>query len=99
MKIHAPNKSYTGISAGVTFVNGVGETEDPRIIEWFKKSGYVVEEQNEEPSEDFFESMTVEELKAYAEEKGIDIGKATSKDGIIKKIQKVEEADDQEEVE
>lgn len=35
---------------------------------------------------DEFESMTVEELKAYAETNGIDIGNATSKDGITKKI-------------
>lgn len=33
------------------------------------------------------EEMTAEELKAYAEENGIDIGKATSQEGILKKIQ------------
>jgi hypothetical protein len=33
------------------------------------------------------EDMNVEELKAYAEEHGIDIGKATSQEGILKKIQ------------
>lgn len=32
------------------------------------------------------EQLTVEELKAYAEEKGIDIGQATTQDGILKKI-------------
>lgn len=35
---------------------------------------------------DEFSSMSVEELKAYAEANGIDIGNATSKDGITKKI-------------
>lgn len=35
---------------------------------------------------DEFTSMSVDELKAYAETNGIDIGNATSKDGILKKI-------------
>ncbi|WP_317050725.1 hypothetical protein, partial [Clostridium neonatale] len=30
--------------------------------------------------------MTVEELKEYAQEKNIDIGKATSQSGILEKI-------------
>ena len=46
-KIYAPNKEYTGISAGVPFVNGIGETSDPHIIEWFETHGYDVEEQEE----------------------------------------------------
>ncbi len=31
-------------------------------------------------------NMSVEELKAYAEEVGIDLGKSTSHEGILKKI-------------
>lgn len=42
-KIYAPNKEYTGISAGVPFVTGVGETDDPRLLEWFRTHGYEVE--------------------------------------------------------
>ena len=34
--------------------------------------------------------MDVEELKAYASDNGIDLGKATSKDGIIAKIKESE---------
>ena len=34
-KIYAPNKEYTGMSASVSFCNGVGETDTPHIIEWF----------------------------------------------------------------
>lgn len=37
-------------------------------------------------SADEFSKMTVEELKAYAEEHGIDIGNASSQSGISKKI-------------
>ena len=46
--IHAPNREYTGLSAGVPFINGEGKTEDPYLIEWFKTHGYTVEE--EEPA-------------------------------------------------
>lgn len=96
-KIFAPNKEYGGISAGIQFSMGVGETSNPHLIEWFKSKGYTVEldaaelelpvpdpEQDDEGSD--LENMTVEELKAYAEENGIDIGQSTSQKGILKKI-------------
>lgn len=44
MKIYSPNKEYTGISASVSFCSGVGETDDPHLIEWFKEHGYETEE-------------------------------------------------------
>ena len=43
MKIFSPVKDYTGVSASVPFCNGVGETDDPHLIEWFKDHGYEVE--------------------------------------------------------
>lgn len=36
--------------------------------------------------------MTVEELTAYAKDNGIDIGQATTQEGILKKIKAVKEA-------
>ncbi|WP_099205646.1 hypothetical protein [Scatolibacter rhodanostii] len=57
-KIIAPNKQYAGVSAGITFVNGVGETEDEHLIKWFESKGYNIEreeplpEQEEEPEEE-----------------------------------------------
>ncbi len=44
-KIYSPNKHYTGISASVVFAMGVGETDKPNLIEWFKEHGYRVEEE------------------------------------------------------
>ena len=41
-QIIASNKDYTGESASVTFVKGVGETSDAYLIEWFKEHGYTV---------------------------------------------------------
>lgn len=40
MKIYAPVKNTNGIYASVHFVNGVGETNDPHLIEWFRSRGY-----------------------------------------------------------
>lgn len=98
MKIYSPNKEYSGISASVTFVNGTGETDNPHLIKWFKQHGYKVEETeslgetvppeniNSPDEEQDFSEMDTDMLKAYAEENGIDIGNATSKEGIVKKI-------------
>jgi hypothetical protein len=47
-KIFCPNSQYSGISASVTFVNGVGETDNAQLIEWFKTHGYSVEEDTDE---------------------------------------------------
>lgn len=92
VKILAPNKSYTGVSASVNFVNGVGETEDENLIGWFKEHGYdVIEEDTDVKTvEKTLDQMTVEELVAYADEKEIDIGKSTSQSGIVEKIKAAE---------
>lgn len=42
MKIYAPVKDANGTWASVRFVNGVGETNDPRLIDWFRTHGYKV---------------------------------------------------------
>ncbi|MFD2658623.1 hypothetical protein [Gracilibacillus thailandensis] len=49
-KIKAPNKDYTGISAGVSFVKGEAETDDKWLIQWFKNKGYEVEEEKKTTS-------------------------------------------------
>ena len=101
-KIIAPNKNYNGTSASVPFVNGVGETDNQNLIRWFKENGYTVEseadpgavpedvlETNPEAvPEDILEleNMSAEELISFASNNGIDIGRATSKDTILKKI-------------
>ena len=38
---------YSGESASVFFVEGVGETDDPHLIEWFKSKGYAIEDEPE----------------------------------------------------
>lgn len=43
MKIYTPVKNASGVWCSVVFTNGVGETNDPSLIEWFKEHGYKVE--------------------------------------------------------
>lgn len=53
-KIIAKNKQHTGITASVSFVNGVGNTDVPRLIKWFKDHGYeVLDEGKPEEPENF----------------------------------------------
>lgn len=45
-KVYAPNKAYNGITATVRFLQGEGETDNPKLLKWFEKKGYrVVKEQ------------------------------------------------------
>lgn len=50
-KIYAPVKDYNGISAGVSFREGIGECSSPYLLKWFREHGYKVEEM-QEPVED-----------------------------------------------
>ena len=47
MKIYAPVKNTNGVYASVRFVNGVGETDNPHLINWFKTHGYGIGENGE----------------------------------------------------
>lgn len=64
MKIYAPVKDTNGVHASVRFVNGVGETDNPHLIEWFRLHGYRVEDSNLviEPQNDQIE-MENDEIK------------------------------------
>lgn len=69
MKIYSPVKDATGIWASVKFVNGVGETDNPRLIDWFKSHGYSVEKCEETPKSSLekCESQRVEMLPTALE--------------------------------
>jgi hypothetical protein len=98
VKIICQNKSYSGVSASVTFVNGIGETDDPRLITWFREKGYTVENGHmiEDDTETALKDMTVKRLQAFAAEKGIDITGLRSKADILDAITLVldDEGDD-----
>ena len=63
----------------------VEETPDIQLSE-------VEEENTDDKEEKTLKDMTIDELKEYAEKNNIDIGKATSKSGILEKIQSVKKA-------
>ncbi|WP_277293014.1 hypothetical protein [Veillonella montpellierensis] len=42
-KVYAPLENYNGISASVEFVDGVAETDNDNLLEWFEERGYIVE--------------------------------------------------------
>lgn len=73
-QIIAPNKDYTGESASVTFIKGVGETSDAYLIEWFKEHGYtVIEDEATEvqpvtPEEDPVADVETEEQSEETQE-------------------------------
>ena len=42
-KVRAPNRTHSGISAGVSFVAGVGHTDNPAALAYFRRAGYGIE--------------------------------------------------------
>ena len=65
VKIHSPVHGFSGESAGVQFRDGIGETDNPWLIQWFRDHGYEVVGQLAETTAD--ESAPGEEAE---EEKG-----------------------------
>lgn len=48
--IKAPNKSYNGTSASVSFRDGEGKTDSEHLADWFRKHGYeVIQEEIQAP--------------------------------------------------
>lgn len=92
-KITAPVKNFSGIRVGVQFTKGVAETDDPRAIAFFSRSGYKVEHDAEpvtlsQPFPDGTpdKSWKSAELKHYAAAHEIDIKGASNKDEILAAI-------------
>jgi hypothetical protein len=40
--VRAPNTAHNGTTAGVRFTAGVGRTDSPAALAYFRKAGYVV---------------------------------------------------------
>ena len=102
MKIYAPVKDFNGWRNNVRFVNGVGETDNPHLAEWFESRGYKVEktlekcddsiekvlEKCDEPTEPDFDSMNPNELREWMKEHGygFKIKNIRSKDKLLEII-------------
>lgn len=68
------------------------EMEDEHVISAVKVLGDVTKNQSD-TKDGPFEGMSIDELKMYAEQRNIDIGKATTEEGIIKKIEESQKAE------
>lgn len=77
---------YTLIRENVERVVTCDSDRDRLIMDGF--SVLDVKEATQDPQDHSIslEDMTVEELRAYAQENGIDLGKSTSQSGILEKI-------------
>lgn len=77
----------------IRFTDGVAETDDANVAKKLQKLGYKVEGELSYNTDSPLSEMSVKELKAYAEEKGINIGNATKKVDIITIITMIQNAD------
>lgn len=67
-KIYCNNNQYNGISAGVNFVNGVGDSNVPHLLSWFIENGYTVIEDLREPGD--YDAMNYKDLVELAKQRG-----------------------------
>ena len=66
-KVYAPLQGYNGISASVEFVNGVGETDNENLLEWFEEKGYTVEREKPKRAKKATEDVAEEVAEEVAE--------------------------------
>lgn len=89
-KITTPVKGFSGAVAGVTFTDGVGETDDEGAIAYFTRHGYDVEKTVAIPEGKPTGDWKGDQLKAYAEKHSLDLGSAKTKPEIVAAIEKAE---------
>lgn len=96
-KIETPVAHFTGISAGVSFVDGVGETTDEAALAYFTAAGYIVSGEVAEDAHTLDQKpvskMTIDELKILAQQKGITIPSGAKKPDIQKLLDSKDLAD------
>lgn len=84
------NIAYTGEHGPCMFINGKTETRNPWFAAWFEGNGFKVNKIVEEPkmlSTDELSSMKVDELKALADEKGIEYDSKAKKEDLIQLLE------------
>lgn len=86
--VNTPVEGFNGKVVGVTFVNGTADVDDEAQLAYFERQGYQViyapaAAEVEIPEGDPADGWTVPQLKAFAESKSIDLGKAKTKPEIL----------------
>ena len=67
-KVYTPLQGYNGISASVEFVNGVGETDNENLLEWFEEKGYTIERDEKQKRAKKSKEVTEETSEGATEE-------------------------------
>lgn len=71
--IQTPVKGYTGKVAGVSFADGVGETDDPAALAYFERHGYDITPHSPPADGDKGKELSPKEkLQAEAKALGLD---------------------------
>lgn len=90
-KVTTPVEGFTGVVVGVDFKDGVGETDSIPALEYFERQGYTIENDEPDfPEGDPTEKWKVDQLKAYATAKNIELGDAKTKDDILALVKTAE---------
>lgn len=82
-KIYCNNNKYNGISAGINFVNGVGDSNVPHLIAWFRENGYTIVEDPREPG--IYDPIAYKKLIEIAKERGFN-GIGLKKEQLIQAL-------------
>jgi hypothetical protein len=88
--VTAPEGAFTGTVAGVAFVDGVAETSNTWALAYFARHGYDVNDvyadsltwsETKDPV-----TMTIDDLRAFAAAKSVDLSGLTRKQDIVDRI-------------
>ena len=87
-KVTTPVEGFTGVVVGVSFTDGVGETEQEGALAYFRRHGYQIGEPEEDgevviPEGKPGKQWNKAQLAAFAEREGIDLGDASTKDDML----------------
>lgn len=95
-KIQTPVKGFSGQVAGVHFIDGLGETENPAALAYFERQGYPIGEASETGKTDGgapatgaandsdLDELSSKALKIRAKDRGV--SPSGSKEAIIERI-------------
>lgn len=81
---------YTGVYGPVFFVEGVAKVKDQWIAAWFEGKDFEVKKLENDNNDLEFDSLTVEQLKSIADQKGISYDSKIKKDDLIKLLEGAE---------
>lgn len=94
--VKTPVEGFTGTVVGVTFTDGVGETDDLAALAYFERQGYEVEipdaiaEVVEIPDGEPTDKWTKPQIVAFLLSKDVEASEDEKKDDLLAKVPPVE---------